>query len=63
MLQATKRKRNGNPEKGRVRFPGIIEDAQVLGVDRTHLYRVLTGQRPSKRLLAAYKNLKKEAAR
>jgi len=37
---------------------GICGDAETLGVDRVHLYKVLTGQRESKRLLAQYKALK-----
>ena len=42
----------------RVRFPNIVEDAAMLDVERTHLYRVLTGARPSKSLLARYRQLK-----
>lgn len=34
-----------------VRFPGLIRDAQELGVHRNHLYLVLTGARKSQRLL------------
>jgi hypothetical protein len=34
----------------RVRFPGAYIAARELGVNRTHLHRVLTGERPSKSL-------------
>ena len=42
------------------RFPGIVGDAATLGVEKSHLYRVLTGARESRSLLARYKALKKE---
>jgi len=38
---------------------GVCADAETLRVTRNHLYKVLTGQRESKRLLARYKALKK----
>lgn len=41
-------------------IPGITKDAEALGVDRTHLYRVLKGERVSKRLLKRYVELKKD---
>lgn len=50
------------PRSGKARFPGIVEDAQALGVTRTHLFLVLTGKRPSARLKAAYEKLQKSAA-
>lgn len=40
------------------RFPGIATDAARLGVCRTHLYRVLTGRRRSRRLIEQYYALK-----
>lgn len=43
-----------SPRRARVRFAGIGEAAQTLGVDRTHLWRVLTGRRRSRSLLARY---------
>jgi hypothetical protein len=45
-------------KKHRWRFRGIGADAAALGVDRNHLYRVLTGERPGKLLLLRYTNLK-----
>lgn len=45
-----------------MRFAGIGEAAQALGVDRTHLWRVLTGRRQSRSLSARYAAWK-EAAR
>ena len=40
------------------RFPDIGSDAKKLGVHRSHLLRVLTGQRVSARLLQRYAQLK-----
>jgi hypothetical protein len=39
------------------RFTRINEVAKQLGVERTHLWRVVTGRRPSRRLLARVKRL------
>lgn len=41
------------------KFKGISADAQTLGVTRCHLWYVLTGARPSPKLLAAYEALQK----
>ena len=41
----------------RTRFPRIGEAARDLGVDRTHLWRVLTGKRRSASLLRRYEAL------
>jgi DNA-binding phage protein len=41
----------------RNRFPGINQVAEQLGVERTHLYRVLIGSRTSKRLLSQVRAL------
>ncbi|MEO7933228.1 MAG: hypothetical protein ABIT76_08735 [Chthoniobacterales bacterium] len=50
MMPATKQPYNcKNP-----RFPGILRAARELDVDRTHLYRVLLGQRVSHSLTARY---------
>ena len=52
--------------RGRTRFPGIVEHAVVLGVNVSHLYRVLIGERPSaslKRRYAALLAEEKGAAR
>lgn len=50
----TKNKNKSPRRARRVRFAGIGEAAQALGVDRTHLWRVLTGQRQSRSLLRRY---------
>jgi DNA-binding phage protein len=44
------------------RFRGITKAARELGVDRTHLYRVLKGQRQSRALIRRYKALRAAAA-
>ena len=38
----------------RVVYPGITLAARELGVNRTHLHRVLTGERPSKTMLTRW---------
>lgn len=58
MLLATSEK--GKP-KGRTRFAGIGEFAHREGLDRTHVYRVLSGQRKSARLIARWKDFLKAA--
>jgi hypothetical protein len=45
-------------EKHCWRFRGICADAAALGVHRTHLYKVLSGERPGKSLTARYQALK-----
>lgn len=47
------------PKRRMVRFPGIMTDADLLGVDRSSLYRALLGQRHTPKLLARYRALKK----
>ncbi len=37
------------------RFIGIVAEAKRLGVTKAHLWRVLTGQRESKRLMKRVK--------
>lgn len=44
------------------KYPGITEQAEALGVSRTHLYLVLSGKRPSARLMSAYLKLTKASA-
>ena len=43
-----------SPRSARVRFAGIGKAAAALGVERTHLWRVLTGQRQSRSLTRRY---------
>jgi hypothetical protein len=61
MLLATSKKVTRKP----IKFSGICAFARSQNVDRVHAYRVLTGRRESRRLLAAWNAFKKhqEAAR
>jgi hypothetical protein len=43
-----------------VLFPGIMTDAETLGVDRTTLYRALTGEWNLPGLRARYQQLKQK---
>lgn len=43
--------------RGHADHPGLMVDAEALGVDPSHLWRVLVGERESRRLLAAYQAL------
>jgi hypothetical protein len=55
--------RNDTVKKRRVRFPGLLRYAAILGVTRNHLYLVLSGQRESRRLMRDYKTItRKERA-
>jgi hypothetical protein len=45
---------------GRQKYVGITTDARTLGVERSHLWRVLIGERQSKSLLARYRALKQK---
>ena len=57
---AHKSKRNvRNPGNRGTRFPGICAAASALGVNRIHLYLVLSGQRESRRLMARWNDLNK----
>jgi hypothetical protein len=56
-MTATQNKSKGNRKK--IRFPGIMRDAVLLQVERTHLYRVLTGEKIIPTLLARYRKLKR----
>jgi hypothetical protein len=53
-----KKKRNRDIPVRSVRFPGLVNAAQALGVHRNHLYLVLAGKRTSHSLLARYHQLK-----
>jgi len=44
--------------KRRVTYRGIGADADTLGCNRVHLWKVLTGRRVSKSLMARYNELK-----
>jgi transcriptional regulator of acetoin/glycerol metabolism len=51
------------PKKARTGRPGhIAMAARELGVCRSHLWRVIRGQRHSRRLLASYQNWKRANA-
>ena len=46
-------------KRRQVRFPGLVTDAETLGVHRNHLYLVLSGRRESASLMKRYRSLKK----
>ena len=46
-----------NGKKRLVRFPNIVRHAHLLGVNRSHLYRVLVGERVSTGLVDRYRQL------
>lgn len=50
-------KKTDRPVRGRTRFPGIVEDAATLGVNRVTLYRTLTGKWHLPGLLSRYRAL------
>lgn len=61
----TTRKRK-TTRRGPTRFPGITADAKTLGVNRTTLYRMLSGQQPwanLKNLRRRYEELQREKER
>jgi len=61
-MKTKNKNKSSSPRRARrVRFAGIGEAAAALGVERTHLWRVLTGQRQSRSLLARYEALDKLA--
>jgi hypothetical protein len=43
-------------KKSPTRFPGIIEFTRLYNLDRTHVYRVLSGKRESRRLMIHWEN-------
>jgi len=43
--------------RGKTRYPGIVEAARALGVNRSHIYRVLEGERRSPRVEAYFRKL------
>ncbi len=51
--------RSKSKPRRQVRFPGLVTDAEALGVHRNHLYLVLSGRRVSKSLTNRYRALKK----
>ena len=58
MLHATEAK--SEPKRGRVIHRGIVEAALCLGVDRSHLWRVLRGERQSRSLTRRYRDWNRE---
>jgi hypothetical protein len=58
MLPEAQLKARRKPAKRRVLFAGLLADARELGVNRNHLYLVLSGRRQSARLLTEYHKLK-----
>lgn len=57
-MSRTNQKAKPSKPRGPTRFPGITADAHSLGVDRVHLFRVLTGKRKSADLMTRYRALK-----
>jgi hypothetical protein len=51
MLRVTSEKRTPKAKRP-IRFPGICAAAEQLGITREHAYRVLTGERKSRALVA-----------
>lgn len=51
-----KKSKSEKPRRA-VRFKGICAQAEELGVDRIHLWKVITGRRESRSLLARYQSL------
>lgn len=60
-MSRTIQKAKPSKPRGPTRFPGITADAHALGVDRVHLFRVLTGTRKSADLMARYRSLKSKS--
>lgn len=50
--------RRGRRPGSKVRFVGLVRDAQSLGVSVSHLWRCLSGSRSSPLLVAKYTQLK-----
>lgn len=59
MVRASQQK---GKRKRAVRFRGITRAAADLGVERSHLYRVLSGQRESRSLMRRFQEWEKEQA-
>lgn len=59
MAERTKKQ---HPRSKAPKYPNITADAAALGVSRNHLFLVLEGRRPSRRLMGAYLKLQKPAA-
>lgn len=57
-MSRTTTKSKPKKPRGPTKFPGIKDDAAALGVDRVHLFRVLTGKRQSHSLKRRYAELK-----
>lgn len=56
-----KPKRRSAPRRGPTEFAGIAEFAREIGRDRTHVWRVLTGQRPDGAgIIQAWRQWRKE---
>ncbi|MCL1920844.1 MAG: hypothetical protein FWG50_07170 [Kiritimatiellaeota bacterium] len=53
----------GRKRGGVLAYPGIARHAEALGVERTHLWRVLTGRRESRSLISRYKAIIEAAHR
>lgn len=61
MMPQHKEKHDHKVKRARsaTKYPGILEAARVLGVNRSHIYRVLEGERKSPRIEAYFAKVKK----
>jgi hypothetical protein len=57
--RTTNPRNGGKVHRGKTRFPGIDRDAKALNVDRTTLYRALTGAWKLPGLLRRYQELRR----
>lgn len=49
--------RKGKPSRGPVRFPDSTGAAKALGISHSHLWRVLAGQRSSRRVITGLRRM------
>jgi hypothetical protein len=57
-MKVTKNKKPDQPRKRLVKYPGIMEDARKLGINRTYLWLCLEGRATSAPVLRRYAELK-----
>jgi hypothetical protein len=59
-LRQPKNKSQPKEKKRQILYPNIVINARLLGVNRSHLWRVLTGERKSPGLLRRFKILSQQ---
>jgi len=62
MMQQHRTRSEQKRSRRPIRFKGIVRHAHALGVNRSHLFRVLTGERTGP-LLGRYRALLRESRR